>query len=442
MLDKLFKKLLDLEKKHNLLDFEISNVRIWQACRTFIFYRIEREAGVFTEMHTVKNRKRDRIEAIPSFIKSILFHNPFLDFSRSDVLIFDHSRKVRINGEYIDIYTKYFIDYLKEEGTSLRVYEEPHQNRHYTRKGRERKHLDIVLILSRLYAHFVPLRLSRDEKSRIISLGEEIKKKIGVEIDLLKYFKFEIKKFKAQYALFSVIIRKNVPSRIYCVVAYGRPALIKAARDQGVETVEIQHGTISDFHPGYHYPHTRKGGLGYFPDRIFLWDDFWKRMCSIPLDDDRLEIKGFEFLVRESRKYAGLEKNNHQILVISQGAIGPRLSEMLLAEIERLKQFRIVYKLHPGEYDRWKGYKSLVSLSRHENVVVVDNNSTPLYKLMAESAYIVGVYSTAIFESLYFGCSVVLADLPGIEYMHKFIEMKNIPIWRKKDRLADHLRIR
>ncbi len=284
--------------------------------------------------------------------------------------------------------------------------------------------------------------MSKAERESISPLIEnEIIGLFGVAPGLANYFVREIKKFKAfHFFLFRSCWVLKTPKKVYCVVAYGRPALIKAAKERGIETMELQHGTISDFHPGYHYPGVVKGGLDYFPDRICLWDDFWKEMCAIPLQDENIIVSGFEHLERERKQYDGITKKDGQVVIISQGALGPRISDVLMKNIDDLRQYQILYKLHPGEYDRWKTYESLVRLSAYKNVKIIDNNDVPLYQLLAESKYVIGVYSTAIFESFNFGCRVVLLNLPGIEYMHRVVETGKAILPGRDEKLVDVLK--
>jgi len=55
-------------------------------------------------------------------------------------------------------------------------------------------------------------------------------------------------------------------------------------------------------------------------------------------------------------------------------------------------------------------------------IEVVDGQSPDLYRLLAESYWQLGVYSTAIFEGLGLGCKTILVNLPGIEYMDPLVE--------------------
>ena len=50
--------------------------------------------------------------------------------------------------------------------------------------------------------------------------------------------------------------------------------------------------------------------------------------------------------------------------------------------------------------------------------------------MFSVSEYQLGVFSTALYEGVEFGCKTILADLPGIEYMDQFIKYNHLS---KKD---------
>jgi len=439
LLEKIQYEILDLETKTGALDLKLNNVKIWQALRTPIYYDIAKRAGIFNTIHTVKNSFSERAAALPSFLYSSLFFNPLFSRKKRDVLVFDHSRKVPENGRYIDIHTQYMIERFDNENVNYEVFEEQYLNRHFTSKTSRRKHMDFIQICANIYAHFRKTSFSEIETSRIREIESEILARLNIEMDLVSLFRFEVSRFKAYCYFYRKIIERRKPRTVYLLVGYGHPYLIKAAKDLHVETIEIQHGTISEFHLGYYYPHVSKGSLEYFPDKIYLWDDFWKYMCTFPIEEENIIIAGFEHLDRLSSGYHDVNKKKLQIAVISQGSVGPQIAEMILRNIEELKDCTIIYKLHPGEYDRWREYDSLRELQRYPNVEIVDNNRKPLYRILAESQYVVGVYSTAIFESLRFGCRIILLNIAGIEYMYKFAEVRKIPILDKTDSICAHL---
>ena len=131
---------------------------------------------------------------------------------------------------------------------------------------------------------------------------------------------------------------------------------------------------------------------------------------------------GFSYFQEQSKKFKNISANDKQILFISQGVIGKYLSALALKAAEKLPDYNIIYKLHPGEYETWKNYDDLVKASKLENVKVIDNSEIELYQLFAQSEYQIGAFSTAIYEGLMFNCKTFILDVPGIEYLNDLID--------------------
>jgi len=65
----------------------------------------------------------------------------------------------------------------------------------------------------------------------------------------------------------------------------------------------------------------------------------------------------------------------------------------------------VTYKLHPGEYDRWKKeYPWLLE----SGVEVIDESGPGLYEVLSTCEWQVGVNSTAIYEGIAFGAKTLL----------------------------------
>jgi len=107
--------------------------------------------------------------------------------------------------------------------------------------------------------------------------------------------------------------------------------------------------------------------------------------------------------------------------VLSQGAIGSLISDTILKNIDIFSGKKIFYKLHPGEYERWEEYPSLVELVKTYEVVLIKDEIN-LYELLARSDTQVGVFSTALYEGVFFDCKTILLNITGIEYMESFIK--------------------
>jgi hypothetical protein len=202
------------------------------------------------------------------------------------------------------------------------------------------------------------------------------------------------------------------------ICSYGKETFVEACKFLGIPVVELQHGVINKYHLGYSFPGTSRIKRT-FPDYLFVFGDFWKQVAEYPIEKERIFSVGYPYLESEIKKYPAVKKQN-QILFISQGTIGREMSRFACELSERENfPYSIAYKLHPGEYSRWRSeYPWLVK----PKVRVVDNDEFPLYRLFAESKIQIGVHSTAIFEGLKYGLRTFLLDLPGVEYMDYLIE--------------------
>lgn len=113
--------------------------------------------------------------------------------------------------------------------------------------------------------------------------------------------------------------------------------------------------------------------------------------------------------------------------------LGAKIAEQVYAFRKVLNDFEILYKLHPGEFARWQDYESLCKLAEQPNVRIVKEGN--LYELLAGAGYQIGVFSTAVYEGIGFGCRTLLLDLPGVEYMADLVDQGLATLVRDPDEL-------
>jgi hypothetical protein len=80
--------------------------------------------------------------------------------------------------------------------------------------------------------------------------------------------------------------------------------------------------------------------------------EFWNKNVRTPFPDDHVIPVGYPYLEKRLNAYNDIERTR-QLLSISQGTIGEELSRFALEvhDDDRI-DYEVVYKLHPGEYDR------------------------------------------------------------------------------------------
>ena len=425
MKDKSIKKLCEfiwnLEDKYNLLELEISDVKPWQFRRMALYYFFSEKSGILEQAH-VRLSILDKLLSLFMLIKNSFLNNPFF-LKQSDVIIFPNERSKLVDNEHIDIYTHYLKQELNDQGIDYIEMERPFLAKHIRKNHNNKRYLDFFVMLGNVFQFFVPVKITRDQKELFENLNSDIKGELGIEFDSEKFLINSLRRFKVNYYLYLFLFKKLKPKEINIVIAYAHGDVVKAAKDLGIVVNEFQHGTFSKYHLGYSFP-DRKKTLDYFPDNLLVWNDYWKELIELPIKKENIKIKSFQYLEIEKIKYMQNKKIKNSLVIISQGAISRKLSKIILDNFSFFEHMEVNYKLHPGEYERWEENSFLVELNKKENVTIVFDVN--LYHLLSVSECQLGVFSTALYEGVEFGCKTILADLPGIEYMDKFIKYHNL----------------
>lgn len=414
----------EIEEKYNLNYLEIRGCYAWQLIRMHLYYDITRKTQIFSAPQQKSLSLADKVKTFLPFFKNSLLNNPFNGKYHKDILIFDHPRKVIFNGEYCDIYSSFLVDFLRD-GYSFEVLESPYLNHHLTKKEDYIKYTDRIDLGSYVHKKFNKVEFSQNEKDIILKVQGELEKAFDVKLNILWMMTTHILNFEYDFKKYVELFKKRNPKMIFVVVAYENHAIVAAAKSLGIKVIELQHGTITDYHLGYSYPEKTRlnGEIPYFPDMILSFGDYWMSEDTSPISRKNIIPIGFSYFQHQSRDFINLDVIDNQIIFISQGVIGKYLSKVASEFAKANGDLRSIYKLHPGEYETWRqNYPELVEASTFDNFSVIDNSEIPLYRLLAESKYQVGAFSTAIYEGLMFNSKTFILDVPGIEYLDDLIE--------------------
>ena len=84
------------------------------------------------------------------------------------------------------------------------------------------------------------------EKELISNVKKELEKAFNLEINLEWILTIHILNFHYDYKKYAELFKKRNPKKIFVVVAYENQAIVAAAKDLGIEVIELQHGTYID----------------------------------------------------------------------------------------------------------------------------------------------------------------------------------------------------
>lgn len=429
--ERVHRDFLELESDLGLFEWYVEGFPVWERIRNGVYNDIMQESGVFTQAHPAISK--DATELLKGGLmwgKNLFVKNP-LFAGEHELLVWGHKRRKRLDdGNWWDV----IYDPLLASGEfDYLMIEDDYNLSHRTpTKSENVQYLDFVTFSSTIYRklaahHSIP------SEDRANELEREIESRFGTTVDVATRIYEEVTDRRVYLPLYRRLLRKVDPSVVLIAISYGKETFVEACRKENIPVVEFQHGTIDEYHVGYSFEGDRTKRD--FPDYLFTFGPFWNQEVSLPIDDERVFPVGYEFLETKHQKFANREETN-EIVFVSQGTVATKLSKMAVNLSERIDDHRVVYKLHPGEYDRWKeSYPWL-----EDSSVEVVTDSPTLYELLGRASAQVGVYSTAVYEGLRFGRETVLVGLPGIEHMRRLIENYDVPVVTDNEDLAEELK--
>jgi hypothetical protein len=216
------------------------------------------------------------------------------------------------------------------------------------------------------------------------------------------------------YGFFRVF-RAAGARQLFLVNAYSHPSLVLGAKLARVRVSELQHGFISEFHPAYSYPSALCHSVQSAPHRLLVWGEYWTKAARLPRNT-RAVVAGPSVPFDSARKRvlaarAGSPTASNRITFTSQGALAGPLFAAAQHFARLLPDHLITYRLHPNEaledYAEWHSSSpSNLALSYREPVFL---------DVLAQTDFLVGGFSTTLYEGLAFGLPVIALELPGFE---------------------------
>lgn len=410
---------LDLEIEHDLFMIRPEGVPVWERIREAILREVLKELNLYAQAHeSIDVNWKSYLKATSLWLKNGLSDNPFFEHE-CDILFHGHSRrKLLEDGYWWDIYCDPIHNVLNLD--SLHVESPRNFNHKQPAKTDNLQYLDFLKYTAAFNRKLGTNEASLDTitKKKITQFENGLKKVFDIEVDVKSLVKYDLNKYLSEKPLYDLFLSRVNPKVAIVVPGYGgTETFLKSCAEANITTIELQHGQISSSHLGYSYPSPRT--KEYFPDYLFTWGEFWSEGVEFPVPEHRVVPIGYPYLSKRRNKHSHVE-SEEMVLFISQGTIGEYLSKFAVevSEDERIDH-EVVYKLHPGEYNRWqKAYPWLIDA----NIRIIDSSTPPLYELFARAEVQIGVGSTAIYEGLAFDLDTFIYEAPGRESLQPLID--------------------
>ena len=251
-----------------------------------------------------------------------------------------------------------------------------------------------------------------------------------------KFPRWLLVEFTAQKIGWKQLFSKAGVRKLFVVNAWKR-ALIAGAQEAGVWVVELQHGATSSIHPLLSWPGQEH--VAYLPNEFYQWGQYWSDCAQLPSDVVRTTIGAPNAITNmRSRQLA---KIANSVLVTSQAHATSSIVAFVKAAAQAHPTAVFTIKPHPQE-DVQQIHRLLTadqpSGLMPSNVRVAEVGANTL-ELMARSQFVLGVYSTALFEATALGAKVGVLKFAGWGHIRALVERGDATLIESAAQFADFL---
>ena len=396
-LEQIWSALRKVEKTEDLAHWRVGDVYLWQVIRERLFTHIAEQTGLYLpvpEKPPIKPAKQASLQAaqvaIMPFVRRDLdgldpFTEPFAKAADS-ALVFG------IGSE--------------DEGSGKPQFEQ----------------LDAMLLAqyrnrAKFRAMFWLKKNHNQKWARVIASLET-----DLSVNLDKYRKFPrwlLADFVARRIGWAKLFKLAETELLLIANAWQLP-LVAAAKQVGVRVVEIQHGLISAYHPRLSWPDLKAddpASGAYLADEFWQWGDYWGFASDLP---GAVELHTIGAPANITAALERETKKQPQLLVIGQPQVSQSLVEFARFVAAKYPKLPVTLKPHPQEDMRQISEAVDALGAKPANLTIADSHSNTI-ELIETSEYVIGVYSTAMFEAVALGCKVGVLKLAGYNHITPLI---------------------
>ena len=436
----MIEEFLDFENRLGLYDINYKGFFYWNYFRTALFKDIEAFVNKNGEEFSSTKIK---IKSIAHILKSLLFNPSYSNNMMNknyDILFLCHPRRVLIDGFYHSIYTDSFIDAFSNTLTVERPYLASHYTPAYSS--------NIYYIDRFFYERELKLRFRKNEslmndrqvREIMYYVSREINNIFDYHVDcdlLIKKINYFYNRYCISKDFFNTLLIKTKPKCIIEAVYYNFENMVinECSRELGIPIVEMQHGLTGRGHVAYNFA-TNKD-ISILPNYFFAFSNYWIDTMRLP-KCVKLESIGFDYYEKMLSSYPP-KKSRNSIVFLSSGSIGYDLSKLALELLNKTKNFNIIYKLHPGEYETWKSrYPYLINT----DIEVIDTPSVNLYDIFSHCIAQVSVYSTALYEGFGYELKTFIMSNKNQNHVEDLINLNMCKVIKCADDIIEELNIK
>ncbi|MUK39983.1 hypothetical protein GNP61_00255 [Aliivibrio fischeri] len=353
-----------------------------------------------------KNKNNIRVDKLARYFdqfKKIFFIK--LKLRKIDAIIFnDESDRRLIEGKYISASTDFIEKFYKTITFEMRTGNRISANDTYTKSIISEQSLLFFSKVLRKTCHVFFIR-----KFNLI-LNDFYEQKCVVDLSEDEIIN-KAKDHFYQFYVYKLMLKILSPKEVFINNAYFRYPLIQACNILNIRVVEVQHGMITESHPGY-FPSIKYNSSSIL-DGIFLYSEHTAKLLEKSktfMKTDKIVVGNY--LMDKLPKIYNEKKWPNSFCVSLQ----------YTCDLDLIDRLKLYFDAHPNFYcyliPRGRGEDFYNDLVLPSNMKFVFDKT--IYEMMSYCEYHITSYSTCCYEASAFGCFNILISLPGDFNQHTY----------------------
>jgi hypothetical protein len=407
-------KIVELEIKYNLFDFQLDNYCIWRLLKN------EASINLNNFDFYITKKKRSKLKIFLTLFKGSIQDVPALfKISQKKYFVKTYSSVLREleNKKWKDVEFDYL---LKDLGNCFKI--EVKNSPNFNKRS---KNALIPINMSTNIIDFLTLFLSKIVKINKIENSAKlfylnIKNEPLLQNLDLKKIKMSLYNFYWSKFFYKIILLKVKPEFVF-LSNTSEYSLIAASSELNIKSIEFQHGVFTSYHKDVFKDHaiSFKNKL-IIPNKILLFGEYWlSYFNNLQFYKDILCVIGSPKIdyYRNIQNEIIKTKNYIDILVTTQGYAIDDLIKFIndFIFISNNKLICNLYiKLHPGyDYDT---SLYINNFSQYDNVFIIAGDEEPsTFDLLLNSDYHLSISSACHFDALGLGVPTIILALKNYE---------------------------
>ncbi len=408
-----------MEDDLKLFDWRVGGVQAWPIIRYSFYQHIVRTLGSLEASKQGIDKKRLKLNRLIGAAWYLVTRgNPlrriwrpvrkalrFLPAVPSKVLVFPFYRR---DGDGVDAYSEETIRQFGNRAITIGVGEFDKTVPGLINRA------ELTWIFNKGFDPLAKLWLKRHftDADRAIyqSILQAYRNRFGVEVEgnWAEYPEFRLRRYLCAAWGYGLLFRSEDVKTVFVVNPLIQ-GIFGAARRAGAQIVDLQHGSVSVYHPMHNWP--PGVAIDNVPDEYWAWGENWVRgigFASRTTPKIVGALNSFESV--RNAKYAIV---TGQVAVMSSPDNTARLFAATLECAIAHPDKTFVYKGHPRE-NLDAQIQQLATMPSVTNITFVEKTQGAL-PLIAQSEFVIGVNSTTLFEAAGLGKRVAVVGISGWE---------------------------